>query len=196
MNHCDKEHLLDETALSHNSHEQLIDEALHRFDNIHTLQRETITTTARRVDFLHRVMFIGFGLVVVAIFFMLLVISMHMYSMTEVITKMNSNFTQMNQDMDAMLKSMARMDSHVDSMSMIVWRMDTMNNSVDSMTTDMHEIYQRMALMEGDMEQLSRNVSDMRESFRLMDANMGLMTFDVQHMSQPMRLFNQFNPFR
>lgn len=161
--------------MSFGEREDLIDEAIRRFDGIHVLQKEADAARSKRISFLYRSVFIGFGLMVAGLFSMVLVLSLQMSNMTHVVEQMNTYFSQMNSDMSLMLGAMARMDGNVDSMATIVRRMDDMNSSVDSMAVDMHEIIRRMGSMDQDMGQLSGNVTDMRESFHGMDNELGLM---------------------
>jgi methyl-accepting chemotaxis protein len=176
--------------------DRLTDRALSHFDAIHSLQTESQERVTRRMDFIYRFVFIGFGLVVAAIFFMVLVLSMQMSHMTQVITIMNTHFSGMNDDMQYMLGAMSRMDGDVSSMMEIVERMDQMNSSVNGMSSDMATIRERMEEMDEEIIQLGASVTRMRDSFGVMNGSMSGMTRDVHHMSRPMQMFNMMNPFR
>lgn len=171
---------------------KLIDESLQKFTSINRLQTSLATDVSKRVTFLYRTMFIGFFLVVGAFFFMTFVLSTHMSEITGVITNMNNQFTNMNDNMQSMLQSMNKMDKNVDSMVEIVSKIDSMQHNVAFMSADMNVIHQEMGVMKTDMVKLSQQVTDMKYSFRVMDGTVMSMSRDVDHLSSPMRLFNFF----
>jgi hypothetical protein len=176
--------------------DRLINESLERFERIMAIRTELNLGIARRVSFLMRSSFIGFGLVVGAFFFMILVLSTQMDQVTTLITTMNTHFSSMNDDMDYMLSAMAEMDHHVGHLPRIVSHMDGMYHDMQTIALNMAQIHQDMVAMTGDLGQLGGNVTDMRHSFRGVDTSVQIMRQDVQHMSAPMRMFNFFNPMR
>lgn len=173
-----------------------IDSALEDFDRIQSIQTDSVEVLSRRLNFLYKFYFIGIGLVLGALFFLVLVMTSQINHMAQMISIMNTHFTQMNRDMEVMLVSMSQMDGNVNNMQSFVKLLDSMNSSVDGMAIDMRGIRQDMSIMDDDIQRLGLDVADMRTSFEFMDNTMILMGNDVQHMSRPMNMFNQFNPFR
>ncbi|MBS3799776.1 MAG: hypothetical protein KGY40_02165 [Thioalkalivibrio sp.] len=181
--------------MSYFDEEKSVEEALERFDRIHSLHLEGAAALAQRLNFLYRVTFLGLALVLGGLFFLVMVISAQMSNMNRVISVVNDHIGEINQEMNQMHGTIARMDTNMRGMNDIVGRMDDIDGSVGNVAGDMVEVRQHMSTLDQDVERLSHHVHDMRESFRMMDGNMGMLANDVQHMSRPMQMFNQMNPF-
>jgi methyl-accepting chemotaxis protein len=176
--------------------DKLIEKALDDFTHIMSLRSEFNTNIAKRVTLLLRTSFIGFGLVVGAFFFMILVLSLHMANITKTITTMNTYFIQMNNDMDRMLLAMNSMDKNLNNLPIMVIHLNEMYHNIDEISNEINQIYFKMDEMNVNMKTLSNNVTGMKYSFRQINFSINLMKNDVRNLSKPMRGMNMFNPFR
>jgi len=176
--------------------DQAMHNALGAFSRIIRLRDRMNLRVAKRVTLLIRATFIGFGLVMGAFLFMVIVLSSQMSHITKTITTMNEHFTSMNNDMDHMLFAMKKMDENVATLPTTVKHMDVMYHHVHRMSKNMIVINADMGSMSKDMTRLARDVGDMKKSFGHLDASVWKMQKNVDHMSSPMRLFNRVNPFR
>jgi uncharacterized protein YoxC len=176
--------------------DQAIQTALKTFSRIMSLRDKMNTRVAERVTLLVRTSLIGFGLVMGAFLFMVMVLSTQMSHITKTITTMNEHFTAMNNDMDSMLFAMNKMDKNVATLPVMVKHMDSMYHHVNHMSKNMTVINKDMGVMSEDMTRLATDVSDMKQSFTHLDASVWKMQKNVDHMSTPMRMFNRMNPFQ
>lgn len=174
--------------------DKLLHLALKHFTHIMSLRSDLNLRVAKRVTFLLRTSFMGFGLIIGAFFVMALILSTHIKHVTTTITTMNTHFTHMNDDMDQMLIAMGSMDKNVNTLPDMVAHINKMYHSVDRMADDMRVIHANMASINHSMGSLSQKVTDMKISFRYLDSSMSTMRNNVNHMSSPMKLFNSFSP--
>jgi fructose-specific phosphotransferase system IIC component len=89
--------------MSYHDQDKLLEQALQRFDRIHALHTQHSTLLSQRLNCLDRTTFLGLGLVLAALFFLVVVMYLQMNNLKAVTTTMHDHLGSMNQDMDAIL---------------------------------------------------------------------------------------------
>lgn len=175
---------------------QEIRQAMLHFSNIMETRIKLNLMVAKRVTFLLRFSFIGFGIVAVGGFATLLLMHHQLPDIRKATGHINDHFMTMNNNMYFIRHSMMAMDHSVAYLPAITQDMQGIHRSVDAISRDMTTMSRGVSILNYDIAQLSVAVATINSSFYIMNYQVGRMSVDVDHLSAPARMFNRFNPFK
>lgn len=176
--------------------EQALDQAMDRFAGLIRRIHARQSRIEARVTLLYQLLFGAVVVLVASLLFLTVMLSRQLPDATTAVTRLNTHFAGIADNMDRMELSVRSIEAGMQSLPQVIGYVDTMHGGIAFMSQDVTEIAGSVALIDGSVDNMTQSLTDMRASFQVMEQTVGRMGRDVNHMSQPMRMFNWMSPFR
>jgi len=174
---------------------QGIEQAVKRFENVMLSRIYVQQRLADRLKNSIRIGMVILFLLAIAIFILLLTLSVQVNRVGGVIADMNQNFIRISENMTHINHYMTDMEKQVSFLPEIKDKTAVFDQQIDLMNQDVFKIKNNMREMSGHISVVQSRMTEVSESVRQIDGQVLLMNRDTRRMSKPANTMDKFFPF-
>lgn len=169
--------------------------AMDDFFQAMALRTDRNVRVGKRVTAMLRIGMVSFALFAALMTAMIWAFTDRVRVMTDVLGTMQTQFTEMADNMTTMRSTIDGLERDMRSFSVITAEMQTMRSTVSGMKSDMNIMSDRVSVMNSEVALITGNTAQMNQSFRVLSPSVARIGAAVAHGSGPMKTFNNLFPF-